>query len=84
MQEYSEVIDGHWVNSTGIFRGIIHFNHSELNDTNFVSVFQDGLNHTMKRDCSVSKLKKMIFMAKFRYSIILYFWSKNIQTIISN
>ena len=53
MQEYNETVNGNWTISTGIFRGLIHYNHSELNSTNFISVFQDGLNYTMKRDCSV-------------------------------
>ena len=53
MQEYSELINGNLTNSTGIFRGLINYNHSELNNTDFVSVFQDGLYYTMKRDCSV-------------------------------
>ena len=54
MQEYSEIINGNWSNSTGIFRGLIQYDRSELNSTDFISVFQDGLNYTMKRDCSVS------------------------------
>ena len=54
MEEYSEIINGNLSNSTGIFRGLINYNRSELNGTDFISVFQDGLNYTMKRDCSVS------------------------------
>ena len=53
MHEYRELVNGNWSNSTAIFRGLIHYNHSELNSTDFISVFQDGLNYTMRRDCSV-------------------------------
>ena len=61
MIEYSEIVNGNWSNSTGIFRGLINYNDTELNSTDFVSVFQDGLNYTMKRDCSVSN--KKIFLS---------------------
>ena len=39
--------------TTGIFKGVINYNASELNGTDFVSVFEDGLWATYERDCSV-------------------------------
>ena len=40
--------------TTGIFKGVINYNASELNGTDFVSVFEDGLWATYERDCSVT------------------------------
>ena len=56
MSEYNDTCGNITCSETGIFKGILSYNATELDGLGFISIFDDGMNWTMKRDCSVNNL----------------------------